>query len=656
MTIQIATVRDAQSAEYLKTIALREKSQPKALALWTEALELAPGNATLLGHKAHALLDDGRDREVVALLSAALPEHARNVHLANMLGVALYRCGHANEGTRLFRLCLDIDHEYPTAQESLARARRSKRRHPAPASVRAAIGAAVARAAERPAPRLSVCMIAKDESEFVAGAIESVRGVAYEVIVVDTGSSDDTVAICERAGARIGHLPWAGDFATARNHSIDMALGDWILILDADERLAPGSRSMLRAIMEEEGDPHRIVCPKVENYTRDGRRLSDGFSGRVFRNVPTMRYSGRIHEEVGVGLPDCYADYRLDVVLEHFGSDPEVIREKAKDERNVALLEARLAEKPDDLLTWFYLGSQHWIGRRFEPARHSFERVVELFERNPSRYGMAIRHVPVPYSYVGLVRGLVLAGDSDQALAVADRGLARWPDIPDLWFHAAFAWLAKGDNIKARPFLERARDVEPRGYNVIGMQDESIKRWRAAKALGDLDFEAEDEPAAYACYRAIFERIPVGDEERVQVAARLVELASNVGDLEALPNWLETYMKLRPDQTDVALQVAWYMLNTAGHQSAYDLLANLYRGVEPLRTQIAIPLAVGQIAEDAGEDAEALNWYQRVIAIGHEDPQFWAGVAKLLLRLGEPRGAADALQLAQRYMTAARAG
>ncbi|MGB0333344.1 MAG: glycosyltransferase family 2 protein, partial [Planctomycetota bacterium] len=87
--------------------------------------------------------------------------------------------------------------------------------------------------------RISLCMIAKNEASFLAGCLRSVRGVVHEMIVVDTGSTDDTVAIAEAEGAIVVHFPWCDDFARARNAGVERATGTHVLVLDADERLAP---------------------------------------------------------------------------------------------------------------------------------------------------------------------------------------------------------------------------------------------------------------------------------------------------------------------------------------------------------------------------------------------------------------------------------
>jgi len=95
-------------------------------------------------------------------------------------------------------------------------------------------------------PSLSLCMIVKNEEEYLQECLASVEDVVDEIILVDTGSTDRTVEIAGQFDAEVHHIPWNDDFAAARNESIKHASGDWILQLDADERLDPESKKELR--------------------------------------------------------------------------------------------------------------------------------------------------------------------------------------------------------------------------------------------------------------------------------------------------------------------------------------------------------------------------------------------------------------------------
>ena len=653
MPITVATVRDLQSAEYIKSRALVETDPEVELALWRQARHLDPDSATLHSHEAFALLGLRRFEDVVRVLGPALSRWPRMVHIGNVLGVALCELGHFKGAAQLFEHVLRLDPEYPNGKGNLTTARRaSGRSKPVPPRLRQHIDQAIAEARASRRPTLAVCMIVKNESEFIEGALNSVRKIANEMIVVDTGSDDDTVAIAERCGAQVHYFPWTGDFSAARNASLAPATTDWVLVLDADERLTEASRTPLRAVMEEYWDPEdlRVVCVKIHNLTRDGRFMSDGFSGRLFQNHPDMRFDGRVHEEVARGRADVSTDYRLDVVFDHYGADPEVMREKAKDERNIELLEHKLADAPDDLLTWFYLASQHWVGRRRSEAGDAFRRVIELYERNPSRYGLGVRNVPVPYSYVGLVRALMAKGESIEALKYGQKGLSLFPENPDLWFHTGHAHIGADQLDAAHRAFKRALDAQISGYALIGMHDKSIKAWRALKMVADIDFELERSAEAYAGYLEVFPNVPSDHTERYVIAARLVELCSAQGDIDRLAEHTITYVSLRPLECAIAVQAAQQLASVKGLQAAYDLLTNLYAQVEATRESMELVLAIGQIAEQAEEVTEALRWYQQGLELSNEEPRLWLKVAQLCAKTGDSDAANEAFGVAQRLL------
>ena len=96
---------------------------------------------------------------------------------------------------------------------------------------------------------LSFSMIVRNEEARLAGCLASVRELANEMVVVDTGSTDATIAVAEAAGARVEQVEWPGDFAPARNTALTFLKGDWVLVLDADEQLRPEVIPSLRALM-----------------------------------------------------------------------------------------------------------------------------------------------------------------------------------------------------------------------------------------------------------------------------------------------------------------------------------------------------------------------------------------------------------------------
>lgn len=173
-------------------------------------------------------------------------------------------------------------------------------------------------------PRLSLCMIVKDEQRLLPLALQSAMPWVDEVVVVDTGSTDRTPEIARRMGARVFHDPWQGDFSLHRNRCLELAGGEWILVLDADEELDQESAPLLARAM---GDP------EAEGYLLEvvndlpGGAFSTRRAARLFRNLPHIRYQGRIHEQPSLSREPA----RLGVSILHRGYnlDPQTMARKS---------------------------------------------------------------------------------------------------------------------------------------------------------------------------------------------------------------------------------------------------------------------------------------------------------------------------------------
>ena len=148
--------------------------------------------------------------------------------------------------------------------------------------------------------RLSACLIARDEEEFLPRCLASLAGVVDEICLLDTGSRDRTVEIAHAAHAVVGTRAWDQDFSAARNASLNLATGDWILQIDADEEIDPTSLANLRTDLEA-GPPCRLVeVTLLDGTSHPGAvRLP-----RLFRRDDRIRYRRAVHESVIDSLAD----------------------------------------------------------------------------------------------------------------------------------------------------------------------------------------------------------------------------------------------------------------------------------------------------------------------------------------------------------------
>lgn len=198
-------------------------------------------------------------------------------------------------------------------------------------------------------PRLTVCIIAKNEEKFLPKCLESVQSLAHQIVVVDTGSTDRTVEIARQQGAEVHSFVWCDDFSAARNAAHEHATGDWVLILDADEELAPDSREQL---LKEMGS-RDVIAYRIPIVNDGEEQEGCCYVPRLFRNAPGLLFVGRVHEQIFSSVEACRKDWGLGNVLGkttiiHHGYAKEVIKDRGKIERNLRLLGQAIAEMPNE--------------------------------------------------------------------------------------------------------------------------------------------------------------------------------------------------------------------------------------------------------------------------------------------------------------------
>lgn len=196
---------------------------------------------------------------------------------------------------------------------------------------------------------LSVCLIVKNEEKFLGQCLKSIRSVAQQIIVVDTGSTDRTVEIAKEFGAEFYSFAWCDDFAAARNAALEHATCEWILTLDADEELPEAEHEKLRADIRKSD----VIAYRLPLVNRDEEAKGQSFVPRLFRNAPGVHYFGRIHEQVFPSLLALSKSWGLPMhfgtaQLLHHGYTKEMVRDRNKIERNLKLLRQAIAENPSD--------------------------------------------------------------------------------------------------------------------------------------------------------------------------------------------------------------------------------------------------------------------------------------------------------------------
>jgi len=210
-----------------------------------------------------------------------------------------------------------------------------------------------------PSIRLSQCMIVKNEEKNIERALKWAKNIAFEQIVVDTGSTDRTVEIARKMGAKVFHFEWIDDFSAAKNYAIEQASGNWIAFLDADEYFSSVDAKKLMIFLKRIQSDFAmrenylaLGCALV-NVDGNGKPFQVIEQVRIFRNIPSIRYTSRIHERLDMDLNNMVKVDEIQII--HTGYAIEESKEKGKAEHNIRIIRKELAEKPDDLNLKVYL-------------------------------------------------------------------------------------------------------------------------------------------------------------------------------------------------------------------------------------------------------------------------------------------------------------
>ncbi len=221
--------------------------------------------------------------------------------------------------------------------------------------------------------KISACWIVKDEAETIKESIHSVKNCAEELIVVDTGSTDDTVAIAKECGARVEHFAWINDFSAAKNHALSFAKGDYVIFLDADEYFAPPLKKADAALIAqafENSGADELILDRHEIDKESNTHMAVTPADRILRRA-TVHYEGKTHDAVkrrGGKPPN--AHHIKAICLEHTGYSNAMLDKKGK--RNISNLEAERLQLTNPLELYInacYLLREYLYFNEYEAAR-----------------------------------------------------------------------------------------------------------------------------------------------------------------------------------------------------------------------------------------------------------------------------------------------
>lgn len=351
--------------------------------------------------------------------------------------------------------------------------------------------------------QISACVITKNEEQNIGRYLACVKVFADEIIVVDTGSTDNTVAIAKKAGACVAHFAWQNDFAAAKNFALAKAKGDWIVFLDADEYFSPSDVAKIRPLLE--GVTNRKIAgliTRLINITSDGRDMGTGFDAiRIFRNLPYLRYEGSIHEHLknfNLAVP-LEMKMIADVRIYHTGYSPEIIAAKAK--RNIDLILSRQQQGKEQPLDDYFLAEGYYSIKDYSQAIAR----ARLAIKSPVQ---AVGQEKRPYQI--LLESLILSNaplkELDAALAAA---LSKFPQAADIYFIGGEGFFVGGSYLESEKLFSRGLELlKSDADNTMAQNLVPLANKRRGEIIGQLleKVKSLDTVAAIEFLNAIYDK------------------------------------------------------------------------------------------------------------------------------------------------------
>lgn len=321
--------------------------------------------------------------------------------------------------------------------------------------------------------KISACMIAKNEQEMLPRCLDSIKDWIDEIIFVDTGSVDKTMEIAKSYGAKIYEHPWQNDFSFHRNQSIDYATGNWIFIIDCDERVADNidKDEFKQRLKMVHPDVSALVATITE--VNDDRKTTSWLGMRFFRKSSGIHYKNAVHNKA-VFTGGCAA---TDIHMHHYGYSLGKDAMEKKRTRTEELLSERLEKDPKDHAALYYMTQMRVGQKRYDEAEDFGMRFFQCVPVGPDNF----QFYGVMYFYMAWI-GLHLK-DGEKAYAWANKGLEFYPDDIDLnYIMARIGYMSKRDDLLKKhgnKYLALLPSVRNRGFQDSNkfMNEMEIDKW-----------------------------------------------------------------------------------------------------------------------------------------------------------------------------------
>jgi len=424
---------------------------------------------------------------------------------------------------------------------------------------------------------LSACLIVKNEEWTLKKCLDSLIGIVDEIIIVDTGSTDQTVAIATSYGTKLYSYAWDDNFANARNESMSHAQGDYILYIDADEYLDEQQKHTLRPFLED-ARPDGVIM-KLRNYVGTLSRMTPLLPipmTRVFRRG--YEFTGAIHEQIlGIIQSQGGVLKELEVTIHHVGYLREFIEKKNKIERNIEILKQELIRDPSNFFNHTNLLAEYIRVEDYAEAERRSAAIIKQLNRHP----FARWPYYAPRIFVHRLTALERLKRNREAMLFAQEAMKRFPELAEFRKRFANLQMENGQYREALQHLLTCREIGEPANAVFDML-EGFGSFYAAVDIGAIWLELGDPMSArkwfiqgfVECPRLEYVIIPIICLMPPQAALLHEHIESRIGDEQTYATYTEVYAAMGyPDAEQVLVRAeAKYGINALTLRARMSLL------------------------------------------------------------------------------------
>ena len=303
-------------------------------------------------------------------------------------------------------------------------------------------------------PRFSACCIVKNEEKNLPKWLSCMARVADEMIVVDTGSTDATVKIAQEAGAKVFNFPWIDDFSAAKNYAIDQAKGEWIFFLDADEYFTEESINRLPEHMQQLNKNKKngcVICRLINiDADRHNAIIDSMLQVRIFRKAPSIRYKGRVHEQLQNDGGNYLMVFKKEIEILHTGYSSSKNLEKAK--RNLELLKKKesdaMSQHDKNMMNCYLMDAYNTAG--------DYEKSLD-YAKKCEESGVILVGMEGHVQQVMIGNLYRLKRPSQEIFAVIASAMEKYPDEPVFYFEKGLLYYEMGEYNEALKVLAEGR-------------------------------------------------------------------------------------------------------------------------------------------------------------------------------------------------------